>query len=275
MAQWFVRTAKGQAGPVSLEKLRGFVANGKVKPSSAVSPDGQSWVKAETIEDLFPPAVDPPELGGAFLGFTEESKLPFVEQREAAYAKVFGPCSQVSHELLPVVPHIDVYIHPPHGDRDFTTLVTGGMSDEPMPIPPGPCSPRAELLLYVSEPTDEYVNLLRFLAQLPYKQDTWFSYGSTVSNGNPPQPIFEDSVLDCYVFIPSVIPSDHDICDSVLIDGDPLQLLWVQPITSAERQLIIDEDIDAFYDLLNKRKHPLTIDPNRKCYVKRKGWFGF
>ena len=163
--QWFVKTSKGQAGPFSSDKLCQLVADGKIKPSSAISPDGKKWVKAESIKGLkFPSATeDPLGLGGAIFGFSETSTLPFVEQREAEYVRRFGPYSQVFHELQPIVPHIDVYVHPPHGDRDFTTLITGGMSDHPMPIPPGPSSPRAELVLYVVEPTEVHVGLLRFL----------------------------------------------------------------------------------------------------------------
>ena len=95
-----------------------------------------------------------------------------------------------------------------------------------------------------------------------------------MTNGQPPQPIFEGSVLDCYVFMPSIIETDHDICESVVIEGSPLQLLWVVPISSAERQLIMDQNMDAFYELLNKYKHPLVVDESRKCYVNRKKWFG-
>lgn len=273
--QWFVKTTKGQAGPFSSDKLRQLVADGKIKQSSAISPDGKKWVKAESIKGLSFSTVDddPLGLGGAIFGFPETSTLPFVEQRETEYVRRFGPYSQVYHELQPIIPHIDVYVHPPHSDREFTTLITGGMSDNAMPIPPGPCSPRAELVLYVAAVTEEYVNLLRFLAQLPYKQSTWFSYGSTMTNGQPPQPIFDGSVLDCYVFIPSIIKSDCEISKSVVIADAPLQVLWVVPITSAERQLVMDHGMDKFYELLNKYNHPLVVDQSRKCYVKRKKWF--
>lgn len=274
--QWFVKTSKGQAGPFSSDKLRRFVADGKIKPRSVISADGKKWVRAETIKGLsFPTGVESlPGPAGATFGFSETSTLPFLEARETEYVRRFGPHSRVYHELQPIVPHIDVYVHPPHGDRDFTTLITGGMSDNPMPVPPGACSPRAELVLYVAEATEEYVNLLRFLAQLPYKQDTWFSYGSTMTNGQPLQPIFDRSVLDCYVFIPPIVESDFQIADSVMIADAPLQVLWVVPITSAERQLVMDQGMDDFYGVLNKYKHPLVVNPSRKCYVNRKRWFG-
>lgn len=273
--QWFVKTKKGQAGPFSSDKLRKLVADGKIKPTSTISADGKKWVKAETIKGLsFPMEDDLPGLEGATFGFPETSTLPFVKTREAEYVRRFGPYSQVYHELQPIIPHIDVYVHPPHGERDFTTLITGGMSDNPMPVPPGPFSPRAELVLYVAEATEEYVNLLRFLAQLPYKQNTWFSYGSTMTNGQPPRPIFDGAVLDHYVFIPPILKADLEIAETVIIAESPLQVLWVIPMTSAERQLVMDQGMDPFYGLLEKYKHPLVVDQSRKCYVNRKRWFG-
>ncbi len=281
--EWYVKTKKGVTGPISSAKLRELVAAGKIKPASAISPDGEKWAKAGDIKGLeFPVPEDDPlglgddplGLGGAQIEIPPAPTAGFVAQREAGYVERFGPYSEVHHELQPIVPHIDVYVHPPHGDRDFTTLVTGGMSDNPMPVPPGACSPRAELLLYVDEPKQEYVELLRFVAQLPYKQQTWYSYGSTMTNGQPPQPIFDGSVLDCYLFLMPIIESDFEICEAVTIVDSPLQLLWVTPVTSAERQLVMDKGIDAFFPLLNKYDHPLVAAPSRKCYVNRKGWFG-
>ena len=269
--QWFVKTSKGQAGPFSSSKLRQLVADGKIKPTTLISLDGKKWVTSGKIKGLSFPSAEGDALAhsGPIIGYPEQPILPLIEQREVAYIDRFGPYSNVVHELMPMIPHIDVYIHPPHDDRDFTTLVTGGMSDNPMPIPQGPCSPRAELVMYVSEPTQLYIDLLRFLARLPYEQNTWFSYGSTMTNGQPPQPIFDGSVLDSYTFLPSIIATDHEIGESVSVEGDPLSLLWVVPISSAERELIIEQDLDVFYNLLDKHQHPLTVDPSRKSYVKR------
>jgi hypothetical protein len=76
------------------------------------------------------------------LGFSEQPTAHLVAAREQVYADVFGDRFTVSHELLPLVPHIDVYVFEPDDDRgrDFFTLVTGGMSDLPMGVPDGvPC----------------------------------------------------------------------------------------------------------------------------------------
>ncbi len=66
------------------------------------------------------------------LDIMRESTVTYIEERERVYDEIFGPSKMVYHEVLPLVPHIDVYCRPPNGKRDFFTFVTGGMSDIPM-----------------------------------------------------------------------------------------------------------------------------------------------
>lgn len=291
---WFVKLDGETKGPVDSRQLEMMAAIGAVGPDTPISLDGQKWSVASKVKGLeFPeaspleaedeedgtfasPATDPLAAGaaGPVFGFPEQSTADNVAVREAAYVRQFGPYSTVSHELLPVVPHIDVYIHPPHGDRDFTTLVTGGMSDRRMNKPPGPAPPRAELLLYVDQAKEEHVRLLRFLAQLPFRQNTWYSISSTMTNGSPPQPAFEGSALDCYLFMPPIVGTDGQLSQSLRIESDAVEILWVMPITNAERQFNIDQSFDAFLDVLDKKSHPPILNPKRKCYVTKRGWFG-
>jgi len=91
------------------------------------------------------------------IGFLEESTLANTEDRERIYSELFGEADTVLHELLPLIPHIDVYRFPPSGKRDFFTFVTGGMSDLPMNAPPelGADYRRAELIFYSTENRDD------------------------------------------------------------------------------------------------------------------------
>ena len=79
----------------------------------------------------------------------------YTEEREAAYEKIFGKALSVSHELLPLVPHVDVYtFRRSQAGREVYALVTGGMSDLQMNVPSwaeGEIN-RAELVFYCSEP---------------------------------------------------------------------------------------------------------------------------
>jgi hypothetical protein len=52
----------------------------------------------------------------------------------------------VWHELASDLVHIDVHVTPPSPGRPRYTLVTSGMSDRPMSVPPGIDSRYAELM---------------------------------------------------------------------------------------------------------------------------------
>src|SRR5438067_4989118 len=70
------------------------------------------------------------------IGFTDESTAEFPQAREKVYDTLFGEAVSVFHEVLPLIPHIDVYtFQPGHDGRKWFTLVTGGMSDLEMTLP--------------------------------------------------------------------------------------------------------------------------------------------
>ncbi|MFK8111503.1 MAG: suppressor of fused domain protein [Rubripirellula sp.] len=187
------------------------------------------------------------------------------QQRETAYVHHFGPFSEVRRAKTGNA--IDVYVHPPNEHRPVTTLVTSGMSDHAMQVPPGPNSPRTELIMYVDQMHDAYVNLLQFLAETPRRQDSWLSYGALMNNGNPARPIFQGSDLDSYVFMIPNVQSDFMIRQTLQLDGDPVQLLWVVPITRAERAVIKNLGMRHFCWLMDQNQHSLVVEPHRSCYA--------
>ena len=86
------------------------------------APDGTNIVRHENVETKF--------------GVTNGT-AGFRQEREAVYERLFGKPLSVSHEVLPLVPHIDVYTFKrSQGDKEVYSLVTGGMSDLAMNLPP-------------------------------------------------------------------------------------------------------------------------------------------
>jgi len=71
--------------------------------------------------------------------------------REAVYEELFGKYDVAYHQTDDETPHIDVYHYPPSEGRAFSTIITGGASDWPMPVPPEyhEAPRRIELVLYV------------------------------------------------------------------------------------------------------------------------------
>lgn len=194
--------------------------------------------------------------------------------REAVYARLFGDDLTVSHELgvTGFEANIDVYQYSPGVDalgneREFFTLVTSGLSNHRMPVPVESEPVRAELVIYAEEIDVEYIDLLRWLAKLPFEQaDLWYGPGTTMTNGNPPRPIFAESSLDCFLFLMPPLSTDFAAHEELIIAGDPCPLLWVVPISLSERNLIRTENLDAFLELMDAYEHSFLFDHNRQPY---------
>lgn len=200
----------------------------------------------------------------------EQSTAGFVQAREAAYEKLFGKALSVSHEVLPQVPHIDVYaFQRPHEGQTVYSLVTGGMSDLKMTMPRNAkeAPQRVELIFYCSEPREEYIATLRWLAHFPHDTRSWLGYGHTMPNGNPPAPFWGSNALDTVLFMPPIVIEDQTLPEELRLGGDPVHFLWVVPLTTAECNLKLKKGFDAILDLFEQHKHPHVFDPTRKSYV--------
>jgi hypothetical protein len=203
-------------------------------------------------------------------GFAGPDTAGFAKAREAVYGRFFGEVESVSHELLPLIPHVDVCTYRRSGKdgRKVATLVTSGMSDLPMPVPEGADVPkRVELIFYCVEFKDEYAETLRWLAHFPHSQKTWIGYGHTVPNGNPPAPFWGSKVLDTILFVPPIVQRDQTLPDELALAGDPVHFLWVVPLTTAECELKLAKWLEAIFGLFDRHRHPHVFDPHRASYV--------
>jgi hypothetical protein len=210
-----------------------------------------------------------PELAGPPIGVTESS-AEFARAREAVYDRFFGAAAHVSHEIVPLVPHVDVYIHQPGPrGRDFYTLATGGMSDLEMSVPAKAkgVPRRVELIFYCREPQQEYIDLLRGMAHFPHNNRTWLGSGHTMPNGVPPEPFLGSPVLDTLLFMPTILTPDGKLADELNLAGAGVHFLWVVPLTTLECNLKLEKGFDAVLDLFDRHRHPHIFDPGRKSYV--------
>ncbi len=204
------------------------------------------------------------------MGFPEQDPSAFRALREEVYEAFFGEPETVSHELLPLVPHIDVFVYPPgHANRPFYTLASSGMSDVPMPLPEGldRSHARREIILYCETPDDTAINLVRHMARFPSEYSTWLDHGHTIPNGDPPAPIFDGSVLSAVLFLYTIVRPDNQLADQVVLDGDPVHFLWLVPITQAELDHKLNHGCDALLDVFDTVKHPVVLDRQRASYL--------
>ena len=174
-----------------------------------------------------------------------------LEARDQLYERYFGSAADVAHGVISIAPHIDVYIYDPRlPERDFYTLVTSGLSEFQAPGAFG----RTELIFYAKECTDEYISLLHNLAHAIIEHAIDLGHGHTITNGDPPTPLFERSELSCVLLHETGVEPECDINDDWSIDDEPVFLLNVMPITEAECDFIREHDVVEFSDILEN--HP-------------------
>jgi hypothetical protein len=198
------------------------------------------------------------------VGLPEERVWQFREQRDAVYLRRFGEAKTVSHEAIPLIPHIDVmeYYRTDKGGR-VCTLVTSGMSDLAMNAPANANARRVELIFYCTEPMQEYINAMRWLAHFPHDQKTWIGDFHTI----PVKPGWCSPILDTCFLLPSIVKKDTDLHEELIFDGDGVHFLWIVPITAAESTLKLKKGSGALLDLFTQNRHPYIFDAARKSYV--------
>jgi len=196
----------------------------------------------------------------------------FAQARETAYERLFGgePLS-VSHEVVPMIPHVDVYTFKRSLEgKDVYSLVTGGMSDLAMTLPrraDEQVPRRVELIFYCSEPRAEYISTLHAVAHFPHATKSWFGQGHTMPNGNPPGPLWSTKDLDTLFFLQPIVKRDQTLPSELILGGQPVHFLWVVPITTAECNFKLNNGSNAMLDLFQQNRHPYVFDPDRKSYV--------
>jgi hypothetical protein len=164
-------------------------------------------------------------------------------------------------------PPVDLFHYGPDPDgRPYHTLVTNGMSDRPMNTPADhPTIPRrAEIVLYVKEPNDQHFLWIKWAAKFPFIDNTYLDHGHTIRWH---EPLFAGSELSCILFIDSIVREDNALQKRLIIEGDPINLLWFVPITRAEWELKKEFGIGALLDVFDQHKHPIALDEQRPSYV--------
>jgi len=193
-----------------------------------------------------------------------------------------GKVETVFHEIVSDTVHIDVHVVKPNQRFPFARLVTSGMSDLPMAVPDGADVPRfAELL--VTLPVDWRldqeswkdeawywpVRLLKGLARLPHKHNTWLGFGHTVPNGDPAEPYAPNTKLCGAIVLPSV--SVPDEFHRLQIDADKeITFFAVVPLYDEEMSLKLRLGTDKLLDKLGGLEISDIVDVARPNAAKKR-----
>lgn len=200
---------------------------------------------------------------------------PHTAQIRAYIERHLGPVAGAFDDALPDTVRVLVHVVPPTADRPWLQLVTSGMSDLPMNLPPGVDVPHfAELMLTLPAhwPLDAQslqdersywpVRLLQTLARLPHLYDTWLAPGHTVPHGNPAEPYAADVRFDgaMVVYPASVAPAFGELLDD---DGRTIAFRAVLPLYPEEMALKLQEGADELLERLQAKGIDDRIDTGR------------
>ncbi len=238
--------------------------------------------------------VERSESGNPIYRYTERKK-PFelayassedVELIEEHIEKYIGKIDMVWHELISDLVHLDVHHVKPTPERNFHTLVTTGMSDRPMTAPEAfPDFKYAELLItlpaewkvddesFKDEKNYWIVRLLKSLARFPHEYETWFWWGHTIPNGDPPKPFHESTNLAGAILAPPITLSQ----DFLTLECSPdkkVHFFSVIPLYQEEMDLKLKKGMDHLFDLFDKQGISEIINLDRKNVAKKKWFFG-
>ncbi|RGE70409.1 immunity protein Imm33 domain-containing protein [Anaerotruncus colihominis] len=214
----------------------------------------------------------------------EENGVPEVyteEEMEAVEAHIqqyFGKFENVFHELSSPDIHVDIYVVPPSGDRDYYTLVTMGMGAHRMNVPEELAEyklERAELAIALpgnwklkredlkNERWYWPIRLLKALARLPIASDTWLGFGHTMDNE---EDFAKDTKLCAAILTgPQDTEDGSEVC--ILPSGEEVNFYQVIPLYRDELEYKLAHDADALLDKMNGIS--FVVEPDRQDAITR------
>src|SRR5574340_475600 len=238
---------------------------------SEISPSGSPIFRYEKRTKPFEVAVAPPD----------------IEEIENHIEKYFGKIESVFHELVSDLVHIDVFYIKPTPDRNFITLITGGMSYRPMKTPPGAEEFQfAELMICL--PPDWPLRMedlkhernywpirqLKTLARFPHEYDTWIWYGHTIPNGNPPRRFASNTKLSGIMLVPPMSAPEGFFTLNTSTTQKTIFFFNLMPLHTAEMDFKLSSGLESLFDRLDEQKVSDVVDINRPCAVhKKRRWF--
>jgi hypothetical protein len=195
-------------------------------------------------------------------------------------ARHFGPAETVWHELISDLVHLDVHVVAPSAARPYYTLVTSGMSERPMTVPPGAnVSPYAELMMCLPSDwpmTQEAfrdegaywpVRLLKTVARLPHMYDTWIGLWHSVPNGDPAEP-YAPGVPFAAVLVAPMVLNEPEASTIRTDSGKEISLLALVPLHPEEMDLKVAQGTEALLDAFDRVTISELVNLSRPNSVK-------
>lgn len=176
-----------------------------------------------------------------------------------------GPGGQYWHDVgrqwragAAPVPVVGVSERPPRKGREFTVLSTIGMSCQRMPTvelykDDISAFTRVELAMATTLPSQRAGGVFPWLAQYPWRSVIWLSPGDVVKWNHEAQPFPLGGAWEGVLLLDDpgrLAGPPAPALSGFEFGGDPVNWLWLVPITGEERQFAKAEGPDALIDRL-------------------------
>ena len=227
------------------------------------------WCEEELKDTLYPTET-----------YSEEE----MNALESHISRYFGETDHVFHELVSPYIHVDIYIVEPTPERNFYTLITGGMGAHRMNTPEELADyeiDRAELLVTLppdwnirGEDENDYWPLrwLKTLARLPITEDTWLGYGHTIATGENDETVSENAPFQGIMLVtPQGVPAEAETCR--LPGGKVVHFYQLIPLFREEMEFKLEHSADELIDLMANVNHVIDIHRANVCQWKPKKEF--
>jgi Suppressor of fused protein (SUFU) len=181
----------------------------------------------------------------------------------------------VLHERISPTVHLDVMVVRPTAVYPFLRLVTCGMAEQPMHVPPGWCETHYVELSIALPPTwpvsmgafrDERfywpVRLLKHLGRLPHDGETFLWTGHTIV-GNRSQLYAPDTQLCASVIVPPLI-APREFGEFNVGGERSVRILGVLPLYAEELEVKLEHGLQALMDLIHGADLTDIVDPQRQ-----------
>ena len=196
-----------------------------------------------------------------------------------------GKVETVFHEILSDTVHIDVHWVKPNEKFPFVRFVTSGMSDLAMNTPEGHDIPKY-MELMISLPADWKIDeesfkdeswywpvrLLKMLARLPHKHNTWLGFGHTVPNGDPAEPYSQNTAL-CGAIVLQSVSAPNGFHKLSINAEKEVTFMSVLPLYVEEMNLKLRKGTNELLALFDKKNINDIVSIKRVDVTKKR--FGF
>lgn len=199
---------------------------------------------------------------------------------ESHLEKHIGPFSTVFHEIISEGLHVDVIHIPPSEKVPYNVLVTMGVSEFKMNVPEKLKQfEHAEFLIFLPKdwPIDHSrwsdnryywpVYMLKTMAKVPKNFDTWFYYGHTIPNQNPPVPFDNSTQMSgALITFPYLVPNQDFL---QMKSGEKTVTFWcIAPLYESEWNYKLEHGTDKLEELSEQKGIDLCcINPTRPSVV--------